>query len=93
MGAFAAIPFIMLKKTSLSPNDFTDIMLFIAGIIVFNIIQLFVINAKWFKKYYVNIVKVLSFIGYNIFVVAVSVFFYSAYILMMMMQTLQNAPK
>nr|MCR5506703.1 DUF805 domain-containing protein [bacterium] len=43
MGAFAAIPYIMLKKTSLSPKDFTDIMLFIAGIIVFNIIQLFVI--------------------------------------------------
>ena len=64
-----------------------------AVLCVFNILQLFVINKKWFRRYYSNTVKVLSFIGYNLLVVAVSVFFYSAYILMMMMQTMQNAPK
>ncbi|MBR1545018.1 MAG: hypothetical protein IJ638_03700 [Alphaproteobacteria bacterium] len=93
IGVLAAIPYVVLKKSTLSPKDFTDIMLFILGIVVFNIFQLFVINARWFRRYYSNIVKVLSFIGYNIFVVAVSVFFYSAYILMMMMQSLQVAPK
>lgn len=93
MGALAAIPYALIKKNVLPEKDFNEIMLFILGIVVFNILQLFVINRKWFRRYYSNIVKVLSFIGYNIVVVAVSVFFYSAYILMIMMQSVQNAPK
>ena len=93
LGVLAAVPYMLLKKNTLSIQDFTDIMLFILGIVVFNILQLFVINKKWFRRYYSNTVKVLSFIGYNLLVIAVSVFFYSAYILMMMMQTMQNAPK
>ena len=93
IGALAAVPYAFIKKTTLPTKDFTEIMMFIGGIVVFNILQLFVINKKWFRRYYSNTVKTLSFIGYNIVVVAISVFFYSAYILMLMMQSMQNAPK
>ncbi len=45
--------------------------------ILFNIVQIFVIEKKWVKKYYTNIVKVLSFISYNILIMAISILLYS----------------
>ena len=93
IGLIAAVPYTLIKKNGVTPEDLKDIMYFILGIVIFNILQLFVINRKWFRKYYSNTVKVLSFIGYNTVVVAISVFFYSAYMLMIMMQSMQNMPK
>ena len=93
IGTLTVVPYAFIKKNALPSKDFVEILKFILGIVVFNILQLFVINKKWFRRYYSNTVKTLSFIGYNIVIVALSVFFYSAYILMLMMQSVQNTPK
>ena len=58
-----------------------SVMVLMIIIALFNILQLFLFNTKWFKKYYVNILKVLSFIAYNLVVISMTIFIYTLFML------------
>ncbi len=88
IGVLAVIPYLFMNKNVFAGSDINNVLWFILGIVLFNILQIFFINVKWFRRYYSNILKVLSFVGYNLFVITI----YSAY-LITMLQIAMHSPK
>lgn len=76
MALVIAIPYAVVFANNWS-EEMKDNLLFFILLIVFNILQLFVIEKRWVRKYYTNFVKVLSFISYNILVVSMAILVYS----------------
>ena len=87
IGALAVIPYALMSKNNFMPQDIKNVLWFVLGVVVFNILQIFFLNAKWFRRYYTNALKVLSFVGYNLFIITV----YSAYLLTMLQIAINTA--
>lgn len=85
MALVILVPYIILFANNLSA-EVKDNIIFIVLLIVFNILQLFIIEKRWVKKYYTNFVKVLSFISYNILVVSMAVLVYSLSLMIKLQQ-------
>lgn len=73
----------LVSKDAMSESTFHDVRIFIILIALFNIVQLFAVKLRLFRRYYTPFTKVISFVSYTLTVVAISFFISSVYILIM----------
>ncbi|MBD5405292.1 DUF805 domain-containing protein [bacterium] len=85
----ALIPYARTTLLQQNADAIKKIISFIICIAGFNILQIIVLDSSWLKKVYAPVVKVLSFFGYTLLIIGITIMVYSTYILVAMMQAMQ----
>ncbi len=82
----------LLSTTPSTKESLPYIITFIIGLTGFNLLQVLLLQSKFTEKFYTPIVKVLSFIGYTISVIGVTIMIYTTYIFLALLQAMAANP-